>query len=155
MNDAVDTLMNKPAPNFNLPNQEGAIVSLDNFKDSWIVLYFYPKDNTPGCIKEACAFRDNYDALKNINAHIIGISKDEQVSHQKFIQKYDLPFTLLSDSDGGVARDYNALSPINSTQRKTYLITPEKIIAKIYEKVTPASHPEEILQDLTLLKNQN
>lgn len=148
-------LVQRPAPDFNLPNEKGEVVSLGDFNNSWIVLYFYPKDDTPGCTKEACAFRDNYDAFKKLNAYIIGVSKDGQESHQKFIKKYGLPFTLLSDSNGEVADNYNAVSSLNSIQRRTYLITPKKIIAKIYENITPASHPEEITQDLALLQNQD
>lgn len=147
------------APDFSLPDQKGKNHSLSDYKGKWIVLYFYPKDNTPGCTTEACGFRDEYASFQNLNAIIIGISKDSVQSHDKFIQKFNLPFTLLSDKDGEVIESYGAWrlksmygKSFMGIVRSTYLINPEGIVAKIYPKVNVKEHAEEIIHDLHTLQ---
>src|SRR5437867_5660757 len=103
---AEDLQVGNKAPDFSLPDQDGKTVSLKDFKGKQVVLYFYPKDDTPGCTKEACSFRDSEAALKKAGAVVLGVSMDGQTSHQKFITKFKLPFTLLSDEDAAVSKAY-------------------------------------------------
>jgi len=145
-------LLNNPAPNFILPNHNGTDMSLSNFSDTWLVLYFYPKNDTPGCTKEACGFRDEYTAIKNMRAEVIGVSRDDTDSHAKFIEKYHLPFMLLSDTTGKTIEKYGALGLAGGIKRMTYIINPKGHVVKIYSKVTPASHADMIVQDLALLQ---
>jgi thioredoxin-dependent peroxiredoxin len=140
------------APNISLLNQDEKQVSLSDFLDSWVLLYFYPKDDTPGCTKEACALRDNFPFYEDTGITILGISKDSPKSHKKFIEKYSLPFTLLSDSEGLVAKAYGADGMLG-TKRVSYLISPDGTIAKAYPKVSPATHAQEVLEDLKTLKS--
>ena len=126
------------APNFTLPDNQGRQVSLGNFKGKWVVLYFYPKDDTPGCTTEACRFRDDFKILENLGAQIVGMSIDDSFSHKKFAEKYNLPFPLLSDASGEIASLYGALNNflvIKLAKRYTYLINPQGKIAKIYLSV--------------------
>jgi len=147
------------APDFSLPDQKGNIHRLSDYRGKWIVLYFYPKDNTPGCTTEACKFRDQYNTFEDLNTVILGISKDSTQSHDKFIQKFNLPFTLLSDTDGKVIESYGAWQlksmygkSFMGIVRSTYLINPEGTIAKVYPKVKVKDHASEILHDLHALK---
>jgi len=148
----------EPAPDFSLPDQEGKEQTFSDYKGQWILLYFYPKDDTPGCTKEACALRDAFAAYKKLGATIIGISVDPVQSHGKFVKKYTLPFALLSDETRKVVKQYGAWGKkkfmgreFEGTHRMSFLIDPEGAIAKIYEAVKPAAHAEEVLDDLRRL----
>lgn len=139
------------APEFELPDQSGQLHSLEDYRDQWVVLYFYPKDETPGCTTEACEFRDNIFAFKRLNAQILGVSLDDVESHQKFAEKHGLPFPLLADTEGGVAGAYGVKTKMfgmTVAKRQTFLIDPEGTIAKHYEEVNPDGHSEEVLADL-------
>jgi peroxiredoxin Q/BCP len=143
------------APNFTLPDNQGRQVSLSDFKSKWVVLYFYPKDDTPGCTTEACHFRDDFKLLENLGAQVVGMSIDDSFSHKKFAEKYNLPFPLLSDASGEVASLYGALNNflvIKLAKRYTYLINPQGKIAKIYLSVDTSKHSQEIIEDLKKLK---
>jgi len=148
-----------PAPDFNLLDQDGKTHNLAEYKGKWVVLYFYPKDDTPGCTTEACNFRDNLPKFHGLDAEIIGISKDSVQSHQKFAKKYDLPFIILSDKDGKVCELYGVWrekSMYGKTYmgivRSSFLIEPQGIIAKVYPKVNVKEHADELLRDLNDLK---
>ncbi len=134
------------APGFELIDQNDKNHTLADYKGKWVVLYFYPRDNTPGCTKEAANFRDNIKRFKKLNAVVIGISPDSPASHKKFMDKHSLPLTLLSDPKKEVIGKYQAKGIV--TKRISYLIDPEGIIKKAYAKVNPARHAEEILNDL-------
>ncbi len=139
------------APTFTLPDSLGNQVSLNDYKGKWVVLYFYPKDDTPGCTTEACHFRDDFKSLEAIGAKVIGVSIDDSFSHKKFAEKYNLPFPLLSDASGEVASRYGALNNflvIKLAKRYTYLINPQGKIAKIYLSVDTSKHSQEIIDDL-------
>lgn len=143
------------APDFTLPDQDGKEHTLSNYKGSPVVLYFYPKDHTSGCTKEACAFRDDYSAYHEAGVTILGVSPDSPKTHTNFIAKHDLPFTLLADTEREVLKLYDALGlkkmygrEYEGVLRTTYLIGADGKIAKVYEKVKPATHSEEILADL-------
>lgn len=140
-----------PAPLFSLKNAMHEEKNLSDYSGHWVLLYFYPKDNTPGCTTEACAFRDNFPFYEDVGIAVIGISSDSPESHQKFKEKYNLPFELLSDSDGVVAKQYGADGMLG-TKRISYLIAPDGTIAKAYAKVSPATHAEEVLADLKALQ---
>jgi peroxiredoxin Q/BCP len=143
------------APSFTLPDNQDRQRSLGEFKSQWIVLYFYPKDDTPGCTAEACHFRDDFKLLESLGAQVVGISVDDSLSHKKFAEKYKLPFPLLSDASGEVADRYNALNNflvIKLAKRYTYLINPQGKIAKIYLSVNTSKHSQEIIEDLKKLK---
>lgn len=137
---------------FSLKSYDGKDVSLSDFRGKKIVLYFYPKDNTPGCTKEACGFRDVYDYILDAGAVVIGISPDSQASHEKFINKFNLPFYLLSDEDHKVAEVYGAWGEKKlygktymGIIRSTFIINEELVIEKVFPKVSPENHAEEIL----------
>jgi peroxiredoxin Q/BCP len=143
------------APTFMLPDSQGNQVSLNDYKGKWAVLYFYPKDDTPGCTKEACQFRDDFKTLETLGAKVIGVSIDDSFSHKKFAEKYNLPFPLLSDASGEVADRYGALNNflvIKLAKRYTFLINPQGKIAKIYLSVDTSKHSQEIIDDLKKLK---
>jgi len=126
-------------------------------KGKWLVLYFYPKDDTPGCTTEACHFRDDFKFLESLGAKVVGVSIDDSFSHKKFAEKYNLPFPLLSDSSGEVASRYGALNNflvIKLAKRYTYLINPQGKIAKIYLSIDTSKHSQEIIEDLKTLKQQ-
>ena len=127
-------------------NQNGKYHKLADYKGKWVVLYFYPKDDTPGCTVEACKFRDGLNRLQELNVVILGVSKDSIASHKKFAEKYHLNFPLLSDESKETIRAYHAWS--EGTIRMTYLINPQGEIQKVYENVNPAVHAEEILKDV-------
>ena len=143
------------APTFTLPDSHGNQVSLNDYKGKWAVLYFYPKDDTPGCTKEACQFRDDFKTLEALGAKVIGVSIDDSLSHRKFAEKYNLPFPLLSDASGEVANRYGALNNflvIKLAKRYTFLINPQSKIARIYLSVDTSKHSQEIIDDLKKLK---
>lgn len=143
------------AYNFSLPDQDGKIRDLNEFLGKWLVLYFYPKDNTPGCTKEACNFRDSYHELQKMGVQILGVSKDSVPSHKKFAEKFDLNFPILSDTEKEIIKKYGAWGlkkfmgrEFEGVLRNTYLIDPKGNIAKTYEKVNPLTHASEIIDDL-------
>jgi len=145
------------APEFSLVDQGGEARALSAFRKHWVVLYFYPKDDTPGCTTEACQFRDDYVQLKKLGAEVLGVSIDNHESHAAFSRKYHLPFPLLADRDGAIAKRYGALwglGPLRFARRHTFLIDPEGRIAKVYRKVTPASHSREVIDDLKALQHR-
>ena len=146
--------LNTKAPDFNLPDQDGKLHKLSDYKGRWVLLYFYPKDNTPGCTKEACGIRDEFKNFKNLNIVVLGISADSQQSHKKFIQKYKLPFTLLSDESKKVLKKYGVWGKkkfigkeYEGILRTSFLINPDGKIVKIYEQVKPDIHAKEVLKD--------
>lgn len=139
------------APAFRLQDQNGAWHSLEDFRNHWVVLYFYPKADTPGCTKEACEFRDNIFAFEELGASVIGISIDAIKDQKKFAEKYSLPFPLLADLGGKTAEAYGVLKNLGVTKiasRQTFLIRPDGTIARHYAKVDPASHSKEVLAGL-------
>lgn len=142
-------------PNFSLTDQDGQLHSSDEYQGKWLVLYFYPKDDTPGCTAEACSFRDDYDEYAKRGVAVVGISKDSVKSHKKFQEKYHLPFTLLSDETKETIQAFGAWAPKKfmgkeymGTLRTTFLINPAGTIEKVYENVTPAGHAAKILADI-------
>ncbi|MDO8526564.1 MAG: thioredoxin-dependent thiol peroxidase [Deltaproteobacteria bacterium] len=144
------------APGFSLPANNGETVSLSGLKGKWVVLYFYPKDDTPGCTREACAFRDNKPAFTKKGAVVLGVSKDSTKSHDSFTKKYDLNFLLLSDADGTVIEKYGAFkkkSMFGKTflgiQRSTFLINPQGKIAKVWRNVKVDGHEGEVLSAIS------
>ena len=140
------------APDFSLIDGEGATRTLHEFSGKWIVLYFYPKDDTPGCTIEACSLRDARDELADLGAEIIGISKDNISSHEKFKAKHSLNFTLLSDPDKVVIDAYGAWGKkqfgMEGILRKTFIINPNGQVVKVYGRVTPLGHGNQIVQQL-------
>ncbi len=139
------------APAFNLQDQNGEWHTLEDYRGQWIAVYFYPKDDTPGCTKEACNFRDNIYAFKAIGAAVIGISVDDVESHKKFSEKYKLPFTLLADPTGETAKSFGVLKDyklMKLASRQSFLINPDGKIAKHYADVDPDTHTEEVLADI-------
>jgi peroxiredoxin Q/BCP len=144
------------APPFQLQDQKGDWHSLEQYSGKWVVLYFYPKDDTPGCTKEACAFRDNIFAFEDIGAVILGVSLDDVESHQAFAEKYSLPFSLLSDAEAITATNYGVLKkmgPFEFAKRQSFIIDPAGNIAQHYEKVDAENHSAEVLADLQGLMN--
>lgn len=148
-------MVGNKAPDFQVPDQEGKLHTLKQYKGTWVLLYFYPKDDTPGCTKEACAFRDNFPKFKKLDAIVLGVSVDSSAKHGKFIEKYQLPFTLLADVEKELVSAYDVWGKKKfmgreymGTFRTSFLIDPQGKIAKIYEEVKPDVHAEEVLADL-------
>ncbi len=142
------------APDFSLPDAKQRIHTLKDYSGKWLVLYFYPKNDTPGCTEEACAFRDDLFQIEKLNAKVVGVSVDDTDSHAEFAKKYNLPFPLLADKDGKVADSYGALRNlgiIKIAKRYTYLIDPNGKIAKAYLSVNTSRHSQEIIDDLKKL----
>jgi peroxiredoxin Q/BCP len=145
------------APGFTLPDQNGAPRRLAEWSGRWVVLYFYPKDDTPGCTTEACSFRDDISLITALGAQVVGISVDDTASHKAFAEKHRLPFPLLSDASAAVARQYGALSDwlvMKVAKRYTFIIDPAGRIAKVYLAVDPSRHSQEIVADLKLLQGR-
>lgn len=143
------------APDFCLPDTQGNLVKLADFKGRRVVLYFYPRDNTPGCTKEACGFRDAYEQYQAQDIVLMGISTDDAKSHEKFVKKYDLPFPLLCDEGGKVAETYESYGlkkfmgkEFLGVIRNTFVLSPDGTIEKIYRKVKPELHAAQVLADL-------
>lgn len=146
------------APSFKLPDQDGIMHQLKDYAGQWLLIYFYPKDDTPGCTTEACSLRDNLPKFKKGQAAIVGVSVDSVKSHNKFAIKYKLPFTLLADENKEMVEKYGVWAEKSmygrkymGTLRTSFLVDPTGKIAKIYEKVKPGTHAEEILKDLASL----
>lgn len=147
------------APDFSLPDQNGDTHMLSDYEGEWVLLYFYPKDDTPGCTKEACTIRDNFPHFKKLGITVLGASVDSVAKHQKFVGKYDLPFTLLADEDKSLVNAYGVWGKKKfmgreymGTKRMSFLIDPKGKIAKVYEDVKPAEHAEEVLEDVKRLR---
>jgi peroxiredoxin Q/BCP len=143
------------APDFRLPDASGKAHRLADWRGQWLVLYFYPKDDTPGCTTEAIAFRDRQKQLAALKAQVVGVSLDDGASHQAFADKHQLPFTLLADREGKVAKSYGALSDfgiIRFARRYTFLIDPDGRVAKAYLKVEAERHADEVIADLKALR---
>ena len=147
--------INQPAPAFSTPNQHNETISLSDYRDSkHVVLYFYPKDETPGCTTEACEFRDNIFAFRKLNAQILGVSLDDVESHRKFAENHGLPFPLLADTEGTTADAYGVKTRMMGwtvAKRQTFIVDPQGNVAKHYEKVDPDEHAAEVLADLEAL----
>ena len=140
------------APDFSVPDAEGNVVKLKDLRGKKVVLYFYPKDDTPGCTKEACAFRDSFSKFKKRGIEVLGVSLDSEKSHRKFTKKFDLPFRLLADTDRAVSESYGTYGKKKfmgreymGVNRMTFLIDEKGKIKKIYSKVKPDDHAEEVL----------
>ena len=145
----------KPAPDFELQSDTGNTVKLSDFRGRPVVLYFYPKDDTPGCTTEACEFRDAYDVFRERGAEVLGVSPDDVASHDKFKSKYELPFTLLADPDHNVAEDYGVWVERNSggktsmgIKRSTFVIDGDGNVARTMMGIKPAGHAAEVLDSL-------
>lgn len=141
------------APDFASKDQDGNPVKLSDYQGKKVVLYFYPKDDTPGCTKEACSFRDADDVYKSKGIKVLGVSTDDEKSHRKFISKFQLPFDLLADTDKSIVESYGVWGEKSmygktymGTNRKTFLINEEGEIAKIFDKVNVSEHADEVLQ---------
>jgi len=143
------------APDFALADQNGATVRLSDFHGKRVVLYFYPKDDTPGCTKEACGFRDDYSAFTKKDVVILGVSPDDPKSHKKFVDKYELPFTLLADTEKSVCQAYDVWKEKNmygrksmGVERTTFVIGPDGKIAKVFPKVKVEGHITKVLESI-------
>jgi peroxiredoxin Q/BCP len=144
----------KPAPDFNLPDQNGQQHTLKDFSGKWLVLYFYPKDDTPGCTQEACAFRDDLSKINELGAQVVGVSVDDSSSHAEFAKKYHLPFPLLADKTTETAARYGALMNLGFlkvARRFTFLIDPQGNINKVYLSVETSRHSKEVIDELNKL----
>jgi peroxiredoxin Q/BCP len=142
------------APGFRLQDQNGDWHDLEDYRGQWLAVYFYPKDDTPGCTTEACNFRDNIYAFKAIGATVVGISIDDVDSHREFSEKYKLPFIILADETGATADAYGVLRDWKLTKiasRQSFLVNPDGVIAKHYEDVDPDTHTQDVLADLEAL----
>lgn len=146
---------NTSAPDFTLFDQDGKEHALSSYRSRWVLIYFYPKDDTPGCTKEACAIRDSFPAFDASKAVVLGISPDSVKSHKKFAEKYELPFRLLADEGHVIADTYGVWGrkkfmgrEYDGVMRTSFLINPEGKIAKVYESVKPEQHATEVLKDL-------
>jgi thioredoxin-dependent peroxiredoxin len=145
----------KPAPDFELTSDSGETVRLSDLKGQPVVVYFYPRDDTPGCTAQACGIRDNYEAFGERGAVVLGISPDDESSHVKFKQKYGLPFTLLADPDHRVADQYGVWGERSmygktymGIERSTFVIDPEGNVARVLRRVKPDTHAEQVLEAL-------
>ncbi len=150
--------LKKVAPAFSLPDQAGKMHALKEYRGGWVILYFYPKDDTPGCTIEACSFRDNFSALKKAGITVLGVSIDSVKKHAKFVEKYSLPFTLLADEEKKVVELYGVWGKKKfmgreymGTNRISFLIDPKGRLVKVYDPVKPAEHVTEVLNDIRAL----
>jgi peroxiredoxin Q/BCP len=157
MSTSTDLEPGDPAPGFELVDQHGQTHRLRDYRGRWVVVYFYPRDDTPGCTTEACAFRDDIPDFRVLGVQLFGISLDGAESHARFAQKYGLPFPLLIDSRGQAARAYGSLFgfwPLRFAKRHTFVIDPDGQIARIYRKVDPDSHSDQVRADLRALQGE-
>ena len=151
---ADDLKVGSPAPSFSLLDQYSEQHQLKDYRGRWLVLYFYPKADTPGCTTEACEFRDDVFQLRKMNVALLGVSTDDVKSQKEFSDKYHLPFSLLSDPDGAIASKYGSFKSYGSMRfasRHTFIIDPDGNIARIYRNVSPKKHSDEIIADLKTL----
>lgn len=148
-----------PAPAFSLPDEDGRLWSLKDFKGAWLVLYFYPEDDTPGCTIQACSLRDARDDLQDLGAVVVGVSRDSVNSHDAFKAKHSLNFTLLSDEQKAAIEAYGAwgkkMFGHEGVLRKTFLIDPDGIVRKVYGRAVPVGHGEKVVNDLKELISSN
>lgn len=153
--------VNSKAPDFSAPDQNDLTHTLADYRGQWLLLYFYPKDDTPGCTKEACTIQENFPDFTQLNIAVLGVSKDTVKSHAKFATKYNLTFPLLADPNRTIIKAYQA--QVNKkmfgktylgTARVSYLIRPDGTIAKTYDKVNPTTHAQQLLQDIKQLQTQ-
>lgn len=143
----------QPAPDFSLPDQSGKVHKLADYRGKWLALYFYVKDDTPGCTEQACKYRDDIHQLTGLGAQVVGVSVDNSASHANFAKKYNLPFPLLADSKGETAARYDSLRGDGSmAKRNTFLIDPQGRIAKIYLSASTSRNSAEVIEDLKKLK---
>ena len=152
---AADLAAGQPAPGFSMQDQYMKTHSLEQYLGKWVVVYFYPKDDTPGCTTEACNFRDDIFKLRAMDAEVLGVSLDSTESHARFAEKYGLPFPLLSDAAGETAEQYGCLTEwrgMTIAARHTFIIDPGGNIAKIYREVDPDTHSAQVLADLASLR---
>jgi peroxiredoxin Q/BCP len=140
------------APELKLKDQHGNLVFLRDFAGRWVVLYFYPKDDTPGCTREACNFRDESERLSPFNVQVLGVSVDSRESHETFARKFKLNFPLLADPTKKITRAYGALAFYRLARRMTFIIDPQGKVRKIFNSVNPKAHVEEVAQALTELQ---
>ncbi|MEZ5495516.1 MAG: peroxiredoxin [Gammaproteobacteria bacterium] len=144
------------APGFDLPDQQGLFHNLNDYKDRWLIIYFYPKDDTPGCTTEAQNFTEKYTEFKNLNTEILGVSMDSIESHKEFAEKYNIPYPLLSDKDEIMSTAYDVVREIpfmHHSKRQSFIINPSGVIVKHYPDVSPSSHTSEVLSDLVTLQS--
>ncbi|KIO49513.1 peroxiredoxin [Nitrosospira sp. NpAV] len=143
----------QPAPDFSLPDQSGKVHKLADYRGKWLALYFYVKDDTPGCTEQACKYRDDIHQLTDLGAQVVGVSVDNSASHANFAKKYNLPFPLLADSKGETAARYDSLRGDGSmAKRNTFLIDPQGRIAKVYLSASTSRNSAEVIEDLKKLK---
>lgn len=142
------------APDFRLQDQSGKWHKLSDYRGKWVALYFYPKDQTPGCTTQACEFRDNVFAFRDANAQILGVSVDDVDSHQKFSEKHSLPFPILADSNKQVVKAYDVLSFTGFAKRETFVIDPAGVIVKRYAVGDPKGHSQSVLNDIKALQQK-
>lgn len=143
------------APEFQLKDHEGRLRRLAEYQGRWLVLYFYPRDDTPGCTREACAFRDDLLTIRALHAEVVGVSVDDTASHARFVSQYHLPFPLLADPLGHTAAAYGALfklGPLRMARRHTYIVTPEGRIGRIFRHVNPTHHAAEVARTIKELQ---
>jgi thioredoxin-dependent peroxiredoxin len=156
--DGAGPALGATAPDFKLQDQNGKWHELKDYRGKWVALYFYPKDQTPGCTTQACEFRDNIFAFRDAGAQILGISVDDVESHQAFSEKHGLPFSILADSDKAVTKQYGVLKTYLGTmelaKRDTFLIDPQGKIVKHYPDVDPKGHSQIVLNDIKALQAQ-
>ena len=148
---AAELAIGSPAPAFRLQDQHDAWISLADQKGKWLVLYFYPMDDTPGCTTEACEFRDDIFAFRKLGVTVLGVSVQGVASKKKFSEKHGLPFSLLADTDKQVAKAYGVLNFIGIANRETFIIDPQGRVAKHYPSVSPKEHSKELLAELNRL----
>ena len=151
----MDIKVNDKAPMISLPDQDGKMVSLKDHLGQWVLVYFYPKDDTPGCTAEACSFRDNYQSLLKEGFEVLGVSTDDEKSHQKFITKYSLPFSLIADTDKKIVEAYGVWVEKNmygkkymGVARKTFIIDKNGLIRKIIDKVDTKNSSGQVLDSI-------
>jgi peroxiredoxin Q/BCP len=154
---AAELQVGDAAPDFALVDQNGQIHELADYAGQWVVVYFYPKDDTPGCTTQACEFRDDVVQFRQLGARLLGVSLDSQRSHRRFAEKHGLPFPLLADTNGSVAKAYGSLmgfGPVKLAKRHTFVIAPDGRIAKIYRSVDPKRHSDAVIADLRTLMGE-
>lgn len=151
---AAEVSVGKPAPDFELVDQHNKPHRMGDYRGRWLVMYFYPKADTPGCTTEACEFRDDVFILRRMNVALLGVSTDDVKTQKEFSDKYHLPFPLLSDADGSVATRYGSYSsfgPFSFAKRHTFIVDPQGNIAKVYRDVRPKVHSDQVIADLRQL----